>query len=215
MGYVLSSCRFKMRRRPQVGMVHTYMFFCEFLWISYISGKINGWMLFGVSCLGCEAHSSTNCSFILNLDTHWYAKNWTAFLTPDSDNWNWQKLLLLKPCLLDMGHSYDIDDSISYFVWEVYSNPLLHCCHWAMVSNKLNWGVRVIVVGKPVGLWDQPWIGKCHSSQDITDITIVFIVLEINTIVSPILRVLFYFFLLFWLCKLSHPSQSLILSFQH
>lgn len=28
-----------------------------------------------------------------------------AFLTPDSDNRGCRKLLLLKPCLLDMGHA--------------------------------------------------------------------------------------------------------------
>lgn len=31
-----------------------------------------------------------------------------AFLTPDSDNRSCQNLLLLKLCLSDMGHSYDI-----------------------------------------------------------------------------------------------------------
>lgn len=39
-----------------------------------------------------------------------------AFLTPDSDNRGCRKLLLLKRCVLDIGHSCDIVATICYFV---------------------------------------------------------------------------------------------------
>lgn len=80
-----------------------------------------------------------------------------AFLTPDSDNRGCRKLLLLKRCVLDIGHSCDIVATICYFVWATISNPRCrrHCCHRATGSSKvtdsvtvfLNWVVYVIVVG--------------------------------------------------------------------
>lgn len=41
-GYVLNSCRFKMKRKPKTGMEDNCMFVCEFL--PFVS---DGWMLFG------------------------------------------------------------------------------------------------------------------------------------------------------------------------
>lgn len=81
-----------------------------------------------------------------------------AFLTPDSDNRTCGKLLLLKPCLLDIGHPYDIAASISHFVSETRAAPLYmeHCCHRATGSKTLNGGARVTVGGKLTGLRDRP-----------------------------------------------------------
>lgn len=43
MGYVLISCRFKTRSRPQRGMEDRCMFLCE----SLLVGSVDGWMVFG------------------------------------------------------------------------------------------------------------------------------------------------------------------------